>query len=195
MPGWPLFPISLLMQGSFPEYTAGVTGGGSLKFQRNRKLTSARAMPRALQAIIEPDNLNLALPSATIRELTTMQILRVILIIAVALVSSRGIAINRSTERWLAYRWRSVSRGCRRQRAAYDSAGSTLSPTCMVNRCQPGARAEFELVTPRRRVPAVTETTVWVKLALELIRTVAAEVIGGDYASADWLDGTRYRCP
>ena len=66
VPGWAIVPISLLMQGSFPEYTVKFTGGGSLKFQPEQQPDEREGYATALQAIIEPDNLDLALPSATI---------------------------------------------------------------------------------------------------------------------------------
>lgn len=66
VPGWAIVPISLLMQGSFPEYTVKFTGGGSLKFQPEPQADEREGYATALQAIIEPDNLDLALPSATI---------------------------------------------------------------------------------------------------------------------------------
>lgn len=66
VPGWAIVPIVLLMQGTFPEYTVKFAGGGSLKFQPEPQPGEREGYATALQAIVDPENTELALPSATI---------------------------------------------------------------------------------------------------------------------------------
>ena len=122
-----------------------------------------------------------------------MQILRAILIIAVALVSSRGIAANPSTERWLAYQLASVTVAADGSVQQATLPGSTLSPAMQEQVLSRVRAFEFEPAT-RDGVAGVTETTVWVKLALETDQDqLLLKVIGGDITvGMDRLKAPRY---
>ena len=113
-----------------------------------------------------------------------MQILRAILITALALGANLSIAASSSAERWLAYQLARVTvaaDGTVQQASLPHSTLSVAMQEQVLNRVR---TFEFEPAT-RDGLAGVTETTVWVKLALEPngdqleLRVIGADITVG----------------